>query len=83
MNMTVEKELLAHAIGTEIVRYLEEENAVEAAKRGAEHQAAKVLEEIQAILDDESLEDPECFQRIEQIVNTFQKHNLSTTRHDW
>ena len=29
--------------------------------------------EIRAVLDDETLEDPECFQRIEQIVRIYEE----------
>lgn len=39
---------------------------------------------IRQILDDDSLEDPECFRRIEEIVNTLEKLGIDGGgRHDF
>ena len=44
----------------------------------------QVLAEIRAVLDDEMLEDPECFQRIEQIVRIYEKLGPGAgSRHDF
>ncbi|HIT09860.1 MAG TPA: hypothetical protein IAB55_12400 [Candidatus Merdivicinus faecavium] len=44
----------------------------------------RMLEEIQNIIRDDQLDDPECFARIEQIVCLFEKHGISTGgRHDF
>ena len=39
--------------------------------------------EIKAILDDDTLEDPECFHRIDAMVGAFGAKGLYTPRHDW
>ena len=48
-----------------------------------ESKALDIIAEIKAVLDNEALNDPECFQKIEAIVETFHKNGLSTFRHDW
>jgi len=76
------KQLYAKAIGDLALDYLE-------ARHGefdyplAESKAAKLISGIQTILNDEALDDPECFQRIERIVELFHAAGLNTTRHDW
>lgn len=41
--------------------------------RMMENRCWQALMEIRAVLDDETLEDPECFQRIEQIVRIYEE----------
>ena len=49
-----------------------------------EIQAVKMLEEIIAILRNDALSDPDCFQRIESIVDLFERNNISCgSRHDF
>lgn len=48
-----------------------------------EGDALYILEKNQTILNDDTLDDPECFERIELIVKTFYANGLSTNRHDW
>ena len=44
----------------------------------------QALAEIRAVLNDETLEDPECFQRIEQIVGIYEELGLGGgSRHDF
>lgn len=45
--------------------------------------AVKLLERIKAILDDDALDDPECFHRIDAIVDTFHEAGIPTSRHSW
>lgn len=45
--------------------------------------AVTILTEIQEVLDDETLDDPACFQKIEAIVSVFHDHGLYTSRHDF
>ena len=43
----------------------------------------QLLLEIQKVIQDDSLDDPECFIRIEKIVTLFGRHGLSAgSRHD-
>ena len=42
------------------------------------------LQEIQTVLNDDSLDDPECFMKIEQIVEIFEQLGSNGgTRHDF
>ena len=44
----------------------------------------RALKEIQAVLNDDTLDDPECFMRIEQIVEIFERLGSNGgTRHDF
>ena len=47
----------------------------------AERRAVALLGQIKAILDDETLDDPECFLRIDAIVGVFAQEGISTLRH--
>jgi len=42
----------------------------------------RILEEIVRTLDDETLDDPECFQKIEKILTVLESNWLGSTRHD-
>ena len=46
-------------------------------------EAMDLLSEIKAILDDDTVEDPECFLRIDEIVSAFWAKGIYTPRHDW
>ena len=49
-----------------------------------EKECMEVLGRIRAILADESIEDPECFERIEQIVCAMESIGLNCgSRHDY
>ena len=43
----------------------------------------EILEEIRAILNDDTLDDPDCLERVDQIVSLYHKNDISTNRHDW
>ena len=47
----------------------------------SERSAISLLRQIKEILDDDTLDDPTCFQRIDAIVTAFQDAGLSTRRH--
>lgn len=46
-------------------------------------QALRILEEIQRTLDDDTLDDPTCFKRIEKILTVLETNFLGSTRHDF
>lgn len=81
MELTIKDELYARAIGWQVLDYLRSEHTGEVAKE-IEGDALRILEKIQTILNDETLDDPECFERIELIVKVFYTNGLSTDRHD-
>lgn len=44
----------------------------------------QTLQRIKTIVEDDTLDDPECFHRIEKIVCTLEERNISTgSRHDF
>lgn len=83
VELTAQEELAVKAIGLEVMRYLKQEETIQKVARETEKRAIEVLEEIRRILNDDSLEDPECFQRIEAILTVLEEAGLFTTRHDW
>ena len=46
-------------------------------------EAMDLISEIKAILDDDTTEDPACFQQIDRIVSAFWAKGIYTPRHDW
>ena len=43
----------------------------------------QALRRIKAIVEDDSLDDSECFQRIEEIICTFESLGSGSSRHDF
>lgn len=83
ITLTAQEELAAEAIGLEAMRYLKQEETIRRIARETEKKAMEVLEEIRRVLNDDSLEDPECFSRIDAIVTALDDHGMYTHRHDW
>lgn len=81
-HISTAKEFCAKALGDYVLNYLEPLTPSDILPL-AEHSAVALVHEIQAILDNEALDDPTCFRRIDAIVDTFHRHGLSTTRHDF
>lgn len=84
MEIRVEDELYARSLGWEVLQFLKrEEHQLLALRQETDSEALRILEKIRCILDDETLSDPECFERIELIVKTFYANGIGTSRHDW
>ena len=84
MSIPIAEELYVQSLGWEVLRYLKrEEGALLNLYREVDSKALRVLEDIQRVLNDDTLDDPDCFNRIEAIVKTFFSHEVSTSRHDW
>lgn len=83
VTLTAQEELAAQAIGLEAMRYLKQTETIRSIARETEKKAIEVLEEIRRVLNDDSLEDPECFQRIEAILTALENAGIFTSRHDW
>ena len=82
MPAYTEKLLFERAVGAAVIEYMtnyESEKLLSAINS----EASKILQDVQTILDDDRLDDPECFQKIEAIVSVFHQHGLSTSRHDF
>lgn len=80
-DLSLEDELWATVIAQEMLRYTRCTGQRLMAERVA-GEAARILSEIKKVLDDKSLDDPECFCRIDAIVDIFYQSGLSTRRHE-
>lgn len=74
------RQLCANAIGNYIITYLDCLSD-EAIANMTELCAVQLLRRIKRILDDEALDDPTCFQRIDAIVSAWHEAGLETDRH--
>lgn len=83
MENSVFENLAAQVIGAEVVNYLHREGVLDGLAQEVETAAVRALEEIRAVLDDESLDDPACFRRVDAIVEVFHRNGLNTGRHDF
>lgn len=82
MKQDLSRAMYENAIGKLVVDCLESLETVELPAL-AESGALKLIAELQALLDDDGLEDPECFRRIDALVDAFHARNVPTHRHDW
>ena len=80
MDELTAKQLCANAIGKYIITYLDCLSD-EAIAHMTELCAVQLLRRIKEILDDEALDDPTCFQRIDAIVSAWHEAGLETDRH--
>ncbi len=77
---SISEEHYIKVIGKAVLDYAKDYNIHEAARR-MESAAMELIEQIRDILNDNTLADPECFYRIEALVNAFADAGLYTTRH--
>lgn len=77
---SVSEELYAITIGKILLDYTKQYSVHELARK-MDSVAVRLILEIQEILNDKELEDPECFARIDAIVTAFQQAGVSTCRH--
>lgn len=79
MEWTASEYLIAQAIGRAAMDCMDREALV-----GAVNSAAlALLEEVREILDDDRLDDRECFYKIDAIVSAFHRCGMDVTRHDF
>ena len=84
MSVPIAESMYAQALGWELLNCLKEEDRNIARRiREIDSRAVQILEEIREVLDDDTLDDPDCFERIEKIVKIFYKNDIDTLRHDW
>jgi len=79
MDSTLPEQLIAAAIGREVLAHLDRQSLV----KEVQSESVALLEEVRRILDDDSLDDPACFHKIEAIVTAFHCHGIPTARHDF
>lgn len=83
MEQTVFEEVFANLIGKKVLQYCKTQHMLDEAAQQVESEALAVLAQIQETLNDKTLDDTECFHRIEAIVDIFHAHGISTSRHNW
>lgn len=74
-------EMWVRAMAQEMQRFLKG-MAPEAVRIKVDSEAVRILSEIKKVLDDKSLDDSECFCRVNAIVDIFYQAGLSTRRHE-
>ena len=84
MSVPIADSLYAQILGHEMLSHFKaEEGNILQRIREIDSMAVRILEEIRAILDDDAIDDPECFDRIDRIVSIYNKNDIGTSRHDW
>lgn len=79
MEWTATESLVAQAIGRAAMDCMDREALLEEANSTA----LALLEEIREILNDDRLDDQECFYRIDAIVSAFHRCSMDVSRHDF
>ena len=82
MDTEIPKALYDKTLEQLIMTYVSTLSVEELAPR-LNAEAMDLISEIKAILDDDTVEDPECFLRIDEIVSAFWAKGIYTPRHDW
>jgi len=49
----------------------------------ADMEAMRALSKIAEILDEDGTDDPECFRRIEEVIDALKDSGVAALRHDW
>ena len=81
VEQTIMEEVFANLIGKRVLQYCKTQHMLDETAQQVESEALAVLAQIKEALNNETLDDPECFQRIEAIIDIFHAHGLSTSRH--
>ena len=71
--LPAEHEIMAYAIGALVLSHLKEDEVWREILLAAESKA----------LDDDTLDDPGCFYRIEAILDALESNGITSLRHDW
>lgn len=79
MDWTAPKDMIAMAIGRAAMDNLDSHLLIETVNSAA----MDLIMEIQEILNDHLLEDPERFQQIDSIVSAFRQRGIDVYRHDF
>lgn len=82
-RLKAEEELFARALGWIAINHFKEEGIWEEVSKTAENSALQALNQIQAVLNNDSIDDSNCLLKIDEIVTIFYSHGLDTSRHDW
>lgn len=76
------KPMIERTIGATVMEYMKNYEPQRLLSQ-LNQDALQLLEQIRGILNDDSLDDSTCYQKIEAIVTTFHRHGIPTARHDF
>lgn len=82
-TFSAQDDLTAYSIGSLVLSHIKQDEVLREVLSAAESNAMRILNEIQEALDDDTLDDPECFKRIEAILTVLENHGITSLRHDW
>lgn len=82
MSDSTVKQIYAKALGDLVLSYLETQGCPTLPDT-VEIRALETISNIKAVLDDKTLDDSDCYGRIEAIVEEFYQTGLQTICHDW
>jgi len=82
MNPEIPLGLYEKAIGQKVMEFVKGLKAEEIRSQ-ADTEAMRALSKIAEILDEDGADDPECFRRIEEIIEVLRDSGIVTRRHDW
>ena len=82
MNTEIPQALYGNAVEHLVITYVKTLKAEDLLSL-MESEAVQLLTQIKAILDDNTLDDAQCFRRMEKIVDTLGEKGIYTSRHDW
>lgn len=81
--MRLYQEILAHYLAQQDAQILFPNLSADASSI-IESECMQIVKKIQAIIANDSLDDPECFIRVEEIVSVLETHGIDCgTRHDF
>ena len=81
--MKLYQEILAHYLSQQDAQILFPGLSIDATTI-IEAECLQIIKEIQTVIADDSLDDPECFMRMEEIVSVLEGHGIDCgTRHDF
>ena len=75
--------MLALSIGEAVLAYMRQAGVMQDIYRAVDSRAVRMLEMIARALDDDTLDDPECFWKIERVMDVLEENWIGTSRHDW
>ena len=81
-EMKAQEELTALVIGQAFLNQMKNHGVMQDILAAVDSHAMRILEEIVRTLDDETLDDPECFEKIEKILPVLESIWLGSPRHD-
>ena len=79
----IRETMTALSIGEAVLAYMRQAWVMQDIYRAVDSRAVRILEQIACILDDDTLDDPECVRRIEKIMSVLEDNLIGTSRRGW